>query len=146
MKRIYIISGILLIVLDQLVKLLLQNKDITLIPNGIRLTYIENAGTAFSYIQNNIGIIITLNIIILIGIIIFIIIKRAKIKNLTFLSLILILSGGISNLIDRIVKGYVVDYINIEFLNFPIFNIADISIVTGIILLIFCICREMKQD
>ena len=66
MKRIYIISGILLIVLDQLVKLLLQNKDITLIPNGLRLTYIENTGTAFSYIQNNIGIIITLNIIILI--------------------------------------------------------------------------------
>ena len=48
MKRIYIISGILLIVLDQLVKLLLQNKDITLIPNGLRLTYIENTGTAFS--------------------------------------------------------------------------------------------------
>ena len=64
MKRIYIISGILLIALDQLVKLLLQNKDITLIPNCLMLTYIENTGTAFSYIQNNIGIIITLNIII----------------------------------------------------------------------------------
>ena len=146
MKKIYIILGILLIILDQLVKFLLFNKNIIVISNCLSLTYIENTGIAFSYIQNNVSVIIILNIIILIGIIIFIIIQRAKIKNLTFLLLILILSGGISNLIDRIFKGYVVDYINIEFLNFPIFNIADISIVIGIILLIFCVYRNTKID
>lgn len=60
--------------------------------------------------------------------------------------LIMIISGGISNLIDRIFRGYVVDYIDInQIFKYPIFNIADISIVLGVILLIIYIIINRRK-
>ena len=64
----------------------------------------------------------------------------------TLISLLLILSGGIGNLIDRLFRGYVIDYIDINILDFPNFNIADISIALGIVLLIIYIIKTMLSD
>lgn len=61
------------------------------------------------------------------------------------ISLVLILTGGISNLFDRIFRGYVIDFIDINLLNFPSFNIADISIVIGIVLLGIQILKNINQ-
>ena len=58
----------------------------------------------------------------------------------------MILSGGIGNLIDRIVRGYVIDFIDVNLFNFPNFNIADISISIGIISLIFILCNSILKE
>ena len=79
---------------------------------------------------------------------IFVIKKYKDITKTAKFLLSLIIGGGTSNLIDRIVRGYVVDYIDInQIFSYPIFNIADISIVLGSILLIaFVIIKTMKQE
>lgn len=82
-------------------------------------------------------IIIIANIIIIYILLKFLIKNRKNIIDIVKMFIVMIISGGISNLIDRIFRGYVVDYIDInQIINYPIFNLADISIVIGGILLV----------
>lgn len=141
-----IILGICIILLDQITKVILIGKNITVIPNVLNFTYTENTGVAFGIGSNNLLFIIIVNIIVL-GMIIKFIKEREEQVNFSILiSLILILSGGIGNLIDRIVRGYVIDFIDINLFNFPNFNIADISISIGIISLIFILCKSILKE
>ena len=141
-----IILGICIILLDQITKVILIGKNITVIPNVLNFTYTENTGVAFGIGSNNLLFIIIVNIIVL-GMIIKFIKEREEQVNFSILiSLILILSGGIGNLIDRIVRGYVIDFIDINLFNFPNFNIADISISIGIISLIFILCNSILKE
>ena len=145
-KKMLLIIGIIIIFLDQITKALLVGKNFTIIPNVLNFTYTENTGVAFGIGSNNLIMIIIVNIIIL-GIIIKFIRERQEQVNLKILiPLILILSGGISNLIDRIFRGYVVDFIDINLFDFPHFNVADISITLGIILLIIVIFKSIIDD
>ena len=69
-----------------------------------------------------------------------------KLDKFTQISLSLVLAGGISNLLDRIIRGFVVDYINIkDFFQFPIFNLADICIVCGWIAFIVLTIKYMRK-
>ncbi len=141
-----IILGICIILLDQITKVILIGKNTTVIPNVLNFTYTENTGVAFGIGANNLILIIIVNIVVL-GIIIKFIKERKEQVNFSILiSLILILSGGIGNLIDRIVRGYVIDFIDINVFNFPNFNIADISISIGIISLIFILCKSILKE
>ncbi len=146
-KRVWlIILGICIILLDQITKAILIGKNTTVIPNVLNFTYTENTGVAFGIGSNNLLFIIIVNIIVL-GMIIKFIKEREEQVNFSILiSLILILSGGIGNLIDRIVRGYVIDFIDINVFNFPNFNIADISISIGIISLIFILCNSILKE
>ena len=65
-----------------------------------------------------------------------------KIDMLEFISLILVLVGGFGNLIDRIFRGHVIDFININLFNFPVFNMADIYITVGAIILLIVIIKQ----
>lgn len=89
-----------------------------------------------------------MNIIILAILIIYIIREYSNLHKIINISLSLILSGGISNLIDRLFRGYVIDYININNLfKFPIFNIADIFVVVGItIIIINILVNSIKKQ
>ena len=70
---------------------------------------------------------------------------KTKNKNKMYLiSLCLILSGAVGNLIDRISRGYVVDMIHVLFIDFPVFNVADCCVVTGAVLL--CIYVLLKKE
>lgn len=143
-KALLIALGIIIVLLDQIVKVILIDKNIILIPSVLSFTYTQNTGTAFGIGNNNTMLIIILNIIIL-GIIIKLLKERKDgIELNTLLSLILILAGGISNLFDRIFRGYVIDFIDVNFLNFPNFNLADISIVIGVFLLVIIIFKNYK--
>lgn len=145
-KRILlIILGIIIILLDQIIKAILIEKNIILIPNLLSFTYTQNTGTAFGMGNNNTIIIIILNVIV-IGIIIkFLKERKDQIELNTLAPLVLILAGGISNLFDRIFRGYVIDFIDVNLLNFPNFNIADISIIIGILLLGIQILKNINQ-
>lgn len=142
-KIISIVIGITIILLDQLTKILLLNKNITIIPCFINFTYTENTGAAFGIGSSNIIMVIIVNIIILGFVIKFLKDNSERINFLISIPLIAILAGGISNLIDRLCRGFVIDFIDVNIFNFPNFNIADISIVLGIFTLIAVITKQI---
>ena len=143
-KILLILLGIIIVFLDQITKYILIGKNLTIIPNILNFTYTENTGVAFGIGANNMFLIIIVNIIVL-GVIIDCI-RKNQIDFKLLIPLILIFSGGVGNLIDRIFRGYVIDFIDINLFNFPNFNIADICITIGIIFLIIIILNLTKND
>ena len=139
MKKIFIIS-IFLIILDFISKLLIINflkVDLFLIPNFLYLTFVTNTGT-FWGLFSNINIFFMILSIIVLSLLIYIITVKTTLNKLNIILYSLVISGIIGNLIDRIIRGYVVDFIGIKIFNynFPIFNFADIYIVIGVLLFI----------
>ena len=142
MKLKHYIIGIIILIIDQLSKILIIDKNISIIPNFLKFNYTQNTGGAFGI--GRINFILIISIIIIIGIIVFLIKENTKITN--YIPFVLLLSGSIGNLIDRIFKGYVIDFIDINILDFPNFNIADISIVFGVIVLLYIILLKSTND
>jgi len=139
--------GIILIltICDQLLKSWVASSIVLggskqLIPGIIELTNLRNSGAAWSIFegQQTFFTIITIVAIIVIGY--FIWQYRKNIPMLIGLSLIM--AGIIGNFIDRLRQGYVVDMFETTFINFPIFNIADMCLTIGVIWLIICILKE----
>ena len=142
MKLKHYIIGIVIVIIDQLSKFLVIDKNISIIPNFIEFNYTQNTGGAFGI--GRINFILIISIIIIIEIIVFLIKENTKITN--YIPFVLLLSGSIGNLIDRIFKGYVIDFIDINILDFPNFNIADISIFSGVIFLLYIILLKSTND
>ena len=135
-KHLISITILGLIILDQVSKIFLA-KDITIIEGIIKFTYTENTGGAFGIFSSSTIAIIIFNIIILFMVARFLILQKERMNNLTIIALTLILGGGLGNLIDRIFRGYVVDFIDItDLFQFPIFNFADIILTIGWVLLV----------
>ena len=108
--------------------------EIEVIKNILYFTYVENRGAAFGIMQNNRWFFITVTLILIFIMVLYIL--KSKPKNIILkLSLSFVIGGGIGNLIDRIAKGYVVDFIDVRIINYPVFNIADCFIVIGALLL-----------
>lgn len=128
-RKILLIIIITLVIVDQISKILLSiflKSDINLISNFLSFTKVENKGIAFGLNKQNVVNII-LTVMILFLIIKYIIDQKKRLTKETVIYLSLILAGGISNLIDRIFKGAVFDFIKIG--SFPVFNLADCFIV-----------------
>lgn len=143
-KKKYILITFLIIIIDQLTKFLInQNieylKSIQIIKNFFYFTNAHNNGAAFSILSgyNLLFISITLITIYLIN-------KYIE-KNISFY---ILLGGIIGNLIDRLIFGYVRDFLDFRIFsyNFPIFNISDICICLGIFLIIIKTIKEDKND
>lgn len=150
-SKIYLISLILLIV-DQLVKLLIKStfklhEELELIPNFFSLHYLQNDGAAFSILQNKTYLLVIVAIICL-GIMVYYIQKEQTFTKLSSISLGLILGGIIGNLLDRIIYKKVIDYLSFTFFtyNFPVFNIADVGITVGALLLIVSCLKEEQSS
>ncbi len=142
MKKLIITSSIV-IILDQLIKILLSiyNVDsINIINNFFKITLMHNYGAAWSMLNGYRLFLIVVSILELF-LIYNIFIKNQKIKNGIILGMLI--GGIIGNLIDRIIYGYVIDYLdfNIFGYNYPVFNLADSMIVISIILLIISIYK-----
>ncbi|ARP50180.1 signal peptidase II [Ruminococcaceae bacterium CPB6] len=127
------------VAVDQILKLLVVRNlmpvgIITLIPHFLSLQYLENRGAAFGILQNR-----QWAIALITGIIcVFIVVAMFRYQERTKLFMTvctLILGGGVGNILDRLLRGYVVDYIHFHFFPF-IFNFADICVVVGVALLI----------
>lgn len=130
-----------LILLDQLVKIwalrvLAPVGTIPLIDGIFQLRYIENRGAAFSMLQNQTLPLIIVSVIV-VAAIIFAFQRNMLRTTLGRFSLLLVVSGAIGNLIDRIFRGFVVDLFDFVLIHFPVFNVADIFIVVGGILFVF---------
>ena len=130
---------------DLVFKAITDGKNFTLIPNVLGFNYSHNTGAAWSIMSNLTWLLILISIIFIIAICV----ANYFYKNKSYfyaVSVGLILSGAIGNLIDRIFFGYVRDFIDLEFMNFPTFNIADIAITVGVILLcVYILFLSKKQ-
>ena len=140
------ILTIILVIIDQLSKILISKGDvqITLIKNLLNITYVENRGMVFGVAQGSVYIMGGISFVVCIALIAYIVkLKkdRQKVEN----SIYMILAGGIGNMIDRLFRGYVIDFIDTPFI--ATFNLADSFVVIGVILLsITYIYREFKND
>ena len=135
----FILISILIILSDQLTKYIINLNHTSLINNDLiffSIDYVKNYGAAFNILSGSRIFLSTVSTIITLYLIYFILCKK-NISNLNLLSYSLILAGTVGNGIDRIIKGYVIDFINLNFIDFPVFNIADISINIGLIFIIF---------
>lgn len=140
----YIVLGlaVLVAVIDQVLKYLVVNfldktNPTEIIPNLFSLTYVENKGAAFGMLADARWIFITFTIIIT-AFLIYILFKKRINNKLFLISVVLIIGGGIGNLIDRIFLGYVVDFLSISFFP-PVCNFADYCITIGAVLLVIYI-------
>ena len=137
---IYLVLSVLMVATDLITKHLittnlLLGQSIPLIDNVFHLTYVRNTGAAFSILAGQRWFLVLLPAIVVAVILGYIIVKKPK-NNLLMLSLSMIVSGGIGNLIDRIRFGYVVDFFDFCLINFPVFNVADIWVTLGATLFI----------
>ena len=143
-----IILTILVILVDffskyMVSKLMTVNETINLIDNFFRITYVKNTGAAFSIFSNNTILVIIISGVV-IGFLLFYIYKNKGNNKLENVSYAFILGGAIGNLIDRLVYGYVIDFLDFEILSYdaPIFNLADTFIVIGVILFLINTLRS----
>lgn len=146
------IIAALSIVVDQMIKIFVINnlqpiKSVTVIDNLLTFTYVENKGMAFGMLANQRWIFIALASIVILALVIAVF----KLKNqsrLFYISAALLIGGGIGNLIDRILYGYVVDYIALSFFP-PVCNFADYCVTAGVIIFLvylFFFTDFLKSD
>lgn len=120
---------------DLVLKFLSDGKTLPALKGVFNIYSTHNTGGAWSIFSNSTLFLIIVTILFIVAIIIFN--YMLKKKNYFYaVSMGLLLSGAICNLFDRIKYGYVRDFINLEFMSFPVFNIADIAITVGVILLV----------
>jgi len=138
-----LITSIILF-LDQLTKYIIKNnfKDLNY-KNYIlfSINIIKNNGAAFNLFADNILFLILISILSSIFIIV-LLIRSKKLSNLDRYGFSFILGGSLGNGLDRLIDGYVLDFINLNFINFPIFNIADISINVGFFIILYNLIRN----
>ena len=145
--KIYFFSlSIFIVLIDQFTKYLMLdnhklfiNKDFLL----FKLDFVKNYGAAFNIFSGS-RIFLSLISILFSILLIYLILRKNTLNILYLYSYSFILGGTIGNGIDRIYKGFVVDFINLNIINFPVFNIADISINIGFIFLLYNIFQNNR--
>jgi signal peptidase II len=120
--------------------------EIVIIKNIFGFSYLENRGAAFGVFQNKVLLLSIVTSIVILAMI-FYLVKYRPVSKLLRASLALIISGAVGNLVDRFAYKYVVDFILLHYKDvyyYPTFNVADMLVVVGTILLAICIIRDEK--
>lgn len=131
----YIILTIVLIVIDQLVKYLVRvniplGGHVSFLPHVLELTYVRNTGAAFSILAQHTWVLTLISLVVVIAMAIALW-KKVLCHPLGVIPAVMVLAGGAGNLIDRVLFGYVTDMFSTLFMNFAVFNVADICITVG---------------
>ncbi|MBR2131667.1 MAG: signal peptidase II [Oscillospiraceae bacterium] len=134
---IYFLAVVLCVVLDQAVKFwtvgnLALHESAPLLPGIVELYYIQNTGGGFSILTGHTWFLSAVTAVLL-TVLSALLIKKVFTHPLAVWTLVLVIGGGIGNLIDRVRLGYVVDMFNFQFMSYPVFNVADIFVVCGAI-------------
>jgi signal peptidase II len=152
----YVIYSVIILVgifLDQLTKLLTANlmdlyESIPIIKDVIHITYVQNTGAAFGMMKDSRWLFMIVSTVMIIGLSLYLYLGHAE-SRLYGISIAMIVSGGIGNMIDRIALGYVVDMIDFTLIDFAVFNGADSFVCVGagllILALILDIIKESKE-
>lgn len=111
------------------------------IPHIVSLTYLQNTGAAFSLLENQQWLFTVITIIV-IGGALYYLYRNINASPWLLTGLTLVISGGIGNFIDRLRQGFVVDMFHLDFMNFAIFNVADMYLTVGVLVLLIVIFKE----
>jgi len=145
--KLYFFSlSILIVLIDQFTKyLMFYNKNLFINKNFLlfKLDFVKNYGAAFNIFSGSRVFLSVISIFFSI-LIIYLIFRKNTLNSFDLYSYSFILGGTIGNGIDRIYRGFVVDFINLNIINFPVFNIADISINIGFIILLYYIFKNNR--
>tara|TARA_Y100000310_G_scaffold344051_1_gene454801 strand:- start:1566 stop:1958 length:393 start_codon:yes stop_codon:yes gene_type:complete len=123
-KQGYILAGVILF-LDQLTKLVMQN-----------VYYIQNTGAAWGILKDSKLLLIVVPLIVLF--------YAHRYFSYHPLAISLVLGGTLGNFFDRVLRGYVIDFINVYIFDFPLFNLADVCVTVGITMLCLKVLKEKK--
>lgn len=150
-----ILSILALVALDQLTKYLATCYlapvgSAPFLPGIMELRYVLNDGMAFSMLSGARWLLIAVTTVAMAIMLFYLLHERKKLSRLEAFSLVLIIGGGIGNLIDRVRFGYVVDFFATTFVDFAIFNVADCFVTVGVVLLMASIlfqefCKNKKS-
>lgn len=145
----FVIGGLALAALDQLIKIwattyLLPVGSMPLVPGFVELQYVLNDGMAFSLLSGQRWLLIVVTgAVLLVVAAALLFYKMSRLERIVWM---LVLGGGLGNLIDRVRTGVVVDYLNFQFIEFPVFNFADICVCTGVGLLILSLLLDLRRE
>lgn len=143
------IIAVILIAVDRITKnwaaQALASGDIAVIDKVLYFRYTENTGVAFSMFSDNRWVLVGITSVMLIVALAFFLSGKIKDK-LELFALSLIIAGGVGNLIDRLSLGYVIDFIDVRIINFAIFNVADMCITIGAILVCIAAFAAEKRE
>ena len=137
---IWFLIAAIAVILDQVTKwlaveFLTKVETVPLIQNVLHLTYLENTGAAFGILKNNRWVFLIISTVAIIALLAYIAKFPPKSKWLG-VGLSFIVGGGIGNIIDRVLLGYVVDFIDFRLINFAVFNVADSFVCVGAVLVL----------
>lgn len=136
---------------DQLIKIAVLNSPLvsgevsTVIDGFLQWRYVENTGAAFSLFTGKTALLSVFTAVVLLVGFYLIIAKKIKSK-VALASVVMLMGGGLGNLIDRIFRHFVVDYIEVLFIDFPVFNFADCFVTVGEFLLVGYLVYDIVKD
>lgn len=151
-KIISLIAIAVLTAIDQIIKFFVERdlrpiRELTFIDGFIGWHYVRNTGAAFGSFSNNTVLLSVFTaVLLLVGIVALL---MGKIKDKFYsVCAVIVIAGGLGNLIDRIFRGFVVDYIEVQFMDFAVFNFADILVTCGAFMImgytVYDLIRERK--
>lgn len=147
-----IILAVILFIIDQATKYIALTKlkplgSVTFIDGFMDFTFVENRGAAFGILNGRVWLLLVIAAVICI-VIIAAMLKMPNTKEYKWLkwSLMLILAGAIGNVADRLFRGYVVDFFEFTFIKWPVFNMADIYVVIGTVVMAVLVLFVIKDD
>lgn len=152
MKKFAIVIIIVGVLVDQLTKLMITGsielyETIKLIPNFLYLTFVKNTGAAWSILEGNMLFFYLITVVAL-GFMVYYLVRLEAHHKLEILAMGLLISGTLGNFIDRLWLQYVRDFIGMIFFGyyFPIFNVADMLLTFGVIIMAFAIIRKESHE
>ena len=135
----YVLAAVAIVFVDQLTKHLIKSGGISADWGWLAITYVTNTGAGFGLFKNSGSLLLWLSIVVF-GVLLY---YLPDMKKATRWCIVLIMSGILGNVIDRIHYGFVVDFINLKW--WPVFNVADSSIFIGVICLIVFLWKEDRN-
>lgn len=151
MRRVItVLSAVLLVTVDQLIKLLVIARlkpigSLSVIDGFFRLNYVENTGAAFGSFSSHTAVLSVVTFLAVVAGLVYLLSGKLKF-GFEYVCILAVLSGGAGNLIDRVFRGYVIDYIEPLFIDFAVFNFADILVTCGAVLLILWLIKDIVKD
>ena len=143
-KLYFLLISLSIFIIDQFTKYFIYNNYQTLLKKDFilfRLELVKNYGAAFNIFSGN-RLFLAITSLIFSVILFYLIIRKSSSNIMELYSYSFLLGGTIGNGFDRIFSGFVIDFINLNYINFPVFNIADISINIGFLFLLYSILKK----
>ncbi|MBS4455954.1 signal peptidase II [Tuanshanicoccus lijuaniae] len=138
-----------IIMIDQLVKYWTINhiglhQSLPGIPNVFDFFYIQNTGASWGIFSGQFKLFFIITLLV-VGYLLYLLYKTTSKQKLSRIAYGLLIGGALGNFIDRLLNGYVIDMFRLLFINFPIFNVADIALTVGVLMLILLLILDKEQ-